>query len=63
MFGSIGTPELIIIVFVILLVFGKDKIPEVARGIGKASRQFRKALDDVKDEINLDEIKKDLNGK
>ena len=37
------------------MVFGKDKIPELARGLGKASQQFRKALDDVKEEINLDD--------
>ncbi len=60
MFGSIGTPELVVIFFIVLLVFGKDKIPELARGLGKASRQFRKALDDVKDEINFDDIKRDM---
>lgn len=60
MFGSIGTPELIFILFVILIVFGKNRLPELARGLGKAVRQFRKALDEVKDEFNIDEIKKDL---
>ena len=60
MFGSIGTPELIFILFVILLVFGKNRLPELARGLGKAVRQFRKALDEVKDEFNIDEIKKDF---
>ena len=34
--------------------------PELARGLGKASRQFRKALDDVKEEINFDDIKRDM---
>ena len=62
MFGSIGTPELLIIFFIILLVFGKDKLPELARGMGKAIRQFRTAFDDVKDELKIDEIKKDLKG-
>jgi sec-independent protein translocase protein TatA len=60
MFGSIGTPELIFILFVILIVFGKNRLPELARGLGKAVRQFRKALDEVKDEFNIDEIKKDF---
>jgi len=62
MFGSIGTPELLIIFFIILLVFGKDKLPELARGIGKAIRHFRTTFDDVKDELKIDEIKKDLKG-
>ena len=60
MFGSIGTPELIFILFVILIVFGKNRLPELARGLGKAVRQFRKALEEVKDEFNIDEIKKDF---
>ncbi|MBD3290369.1 twin-arginine translocase TatA/TatE family subunit [candidate division KSB1 bacterium] len=60
MFGSIGTPELIFILFVILIVFGKNRLPELARGLGKAVRQFRKALDEVKDEFNIDEIKRDF---
>ena len=62
MFGSIGTPELLIIFFIILLVFGKNKLPELAKGLGKAVRQFRSVFDDVKDELKIDEIKKDLKG-
>lgn len=62
MFGSIGTPELLVILFIILLVFGKDKLPELARGMGKTIRQFRSAFDDVKDELKIDEINKDLKG-
>jgi len=62
MFGSIGTQELLVILLVALLVFGKNRLPELARGLGKAIRQFRKALDDVKGDINLDEFKKDLKG-
>lgn len=62
MFGSIGTPELLVIIFIILIVFGKDKLPDLARGLGKAVRQFRKAFDDVKDEFNIDEFKNDLKG-
>jgi sec-independent protein translocase protein TatA len=62
MFGSIGSGELLVIVFVILIVFGKNRLPELAQMIGKASRQFRKALDDVKEEIHFDDIKRDLHG-
>jgi len=62
MFGSIGTPELLIIMLVILLLFGSKKLPELARGIGKGIRQFRKAMEDVKEEIDLSDIDRDLKG-
>jgi TatA/E family protein of Tat protein translocase len=62
MFGAIGTPELIMIFFVILLLFGSKRLPELARGIGKGIQQFRKAMEDVKDEINLNDIDRQLKG-
>ena len=62
MFGSIGPSELIIIMLIVLLVFGSKRLPELARGIGKATRQFKKAMDDVKEEINLDDIDRELRG-
>ena len=40
-FGGLGTPELIIIVLVILLLFGGRKLPEMARGTGRALRIFK----------------------
>ncbi|MEE4312304.1 MAG: twin-arginine translocase TatA/TatE family subunit [candidate division KSB1 bacterium] len=62
MFGSIGTPELLVIFLIVLLVFGKDRLPGLARGLGKAIRQFRSAFEEVKDELDLDDIKKDFKG-
>lgn len=62
MFGSIGTPELLMIMLVILLLFGSKRLPELARGIGKGIRQFRKAMDDVKDEMDLSDIDRELKG-
>ena len=62
MFGSIGPSELIIIMLIVLLLFGSKRLPELARGIGKATRQFKKALEDVKEEINLDDIDRELKG-
>jgi len=41
--SNIGTTELIIIGLVLLLLFGGKKLPELARGIGDAMREFRKA--------------------
>ena len=47
---------------VILLLFGSKRLPELARGIGKGIRQFRKAMDDVKDEMDLSDIDRELRG-
>ncbi len=49
--GIPGGPEWIIIVLVILLLFGAKKIPELARGIGQGINEFRKASDDIQQEI------------
>ncbi|GEC71099.1 sec-independent protein translocase protein TatA [Flavobacterium flevense] len=50
MFG-IGGGELVFIMFVVLLLFGSDKIPEVARTMGKAMAQLKNATNDIKNEI------------
>lgn len=68
MFGSIGFPELMVILTIALLIFGPRKLPEIGRSIGKALREFRKTSDEIKDrieeEINAEEfreIKRDIN--
>lgn len=50
MFG-IGGGELIFIIFVVLMLFGSDKIPEIARTLGKGMRQLKDATNDIKSEI------------
>jgi len=42
--GSLGVPELLIILVVVLLLFGPRRLPEVARGLGKAVHDFRSGL-------------------
>lgn len=61
LFGSFGTGEIIIIVFVVLLLFGGKKIPELMRGMGKGVRSFKEGMSDVEDEIRgpLEEQPKD----
>lgn len=51
MFGSLGTGEIILILLVVLILFGSKKIPELAQGLGKGIREFKKAMRDVEDEI------------
>jgi TatA/E family protein of Tat protein translocase len=58
MFGSIGFPELILIFIVVLLVFGPKKLPEFAKLLGKAVREFRSTIDQAKAAIE-DEIYKE----
>ncbi len=54
MFGQIGTSELLVILVIVLLVFGPKKLPELARGIGKAMNDFKRAAADVKQELQID---------
>ena len=56
----ISGQELAILGLAVLLLFGSKKIPEMARGLGKGMREFRKAADDIKREIN--ESNSDLTG-
>ena len=47
----ISGAEIAFILFIVLLVFGADKIPEIARGLGKGMRQIKDATNDIKSEI------------
>lgn len=53
--GNVGMSELLIIFLVALLVFGAKRIPDVARGLGQALREFRRAAREIADELNLEE--------
>ncbi|MCR4373587.1 MAG: twin-arginine translocase TatA/TatE family subunit [Acidobacteria bacterium] len=43
MFGSLGLPELLIILFIVILVFGASRLPELGKGIGKGIKNFKDA--------------------
>lgn len=51
MFGNVGTPEILVILLIILVFFGAKKIPELAQGLGKGIREFRKAAKDIQEDI------------
>ena len=53
MFSGLGTWEILLIFLVVLLVFGAKRIPEIAQGLGKGIRDFKKAAREVQDEIEI----------
>lgn len=54
-----GTPEIILIALVILLLFGGKKIPEMMRGLGKGVRSFKDGMNGLEDPKSKEEDKKD----
>ena len=61
MFGSIGMPEMIIILVVALIIFGPRKLPELGRSLGRSINEFKKASNELRstleDEIRVEERK------
>ncbi len=51
MFGGIGMPELLVILVIVLIIFGANKLPQIGEGIGKGIRNFKKGIKD-KEEID-----------
>ena len=61
MFGSIGMPELIIILVLALIIFGPRKLPELGRSLGKSIGEFRRASNELRstleEEIRVEDQK------
>ena len=55
---ALGTWEVVIIVFAILLLFGGKKIPELMKGIGKGVKSFKEGIREIEDDIKLDDNEK-----
>ena len=49
---SLGPWEIVLIILAIILIFGGKKIPELARGLGKGLRDFKKTTREIKDEVD-----------
>jgi sec-independent protein translocase protein TatA len=44
--GSLGLPELLVILFIIILIFGSNKLPQLGRGVGSAIKNFKEGMND-----------------
>lgn len=58
--GGIGTSEILLIVFVMLLLFGGKKLPELMRGMGRGIREFKDAVNTTSEEVQIDSTKERL---
>ena len=50
--GGLGPTEIIVILLIVLLLFGAKRIPEVAQGLGKGLKEFKKAAKDIQKDID-----------
>jgi sec-independent protein translocase protein TatA len=44
MFGSLGLPELLVILLIVIIIFGANKLPQLGKGIGQGLRNFRESM-------------------
>lgn len=51
MIGGMGMPELLVILGIAVIIFGAGRIPEIAKSLGKAVKEFKKAGDEISGEI------------
>ena len=54
---SLGAPELLIVLLVVLLLFGGAKLPKLARSLGESSREFKKGIEDKEKDEKTDDGK------
>jgi len=54
-FGNLGAGEIVVLLLIVLLVFGANRLPEAGRAVGKGIREFQRALRDTRDEIERPE--------
>jgi len=60
MFLFISGPEIFVILLIVVMLFGSNKLPEIARGLGKGMRQIKDATNDIKREIKSSAEKHDI---
>jgi sec-independent protein translocase protein TatA len=57
MFGSIGMQEILLVLFILLLLFGAKRLPELGESLGKGIREFKQGLNEIKEDIDQEERK------
>ena len=60
MFGELGTGELLVLLVIVVLVFGVNKIPQLGKGLGEGIRNFKSALKDGEKDTEPKEEQKEL---
>ena len=55
MFGNFGFGEWLIVILLVLVLFGAKKIPDLAQGLGKGIKEFKKAVKDNGDDVNKED--------
>ncbi len=63
MFGNLGTGELLVILVIVILIFGVNKIPQLGKGLGEGIRNFKSALKAGEEEEHKNESDKDKDKK
>ena len=58
MFGQIGMQEIILILFILLLLFGAKRLPELGQSLGKGIREFKRGVSEIKDDLEEESKKK-----
>jgi sec-independent protein translocase protein TatA len=58
MFGQIGMQEIILILFILLLLFGAKRLPELGQSLGKGIREFKSGLNEIKEDLEEESKKK-----
>lgn len=58
MFGQIGMQEILLILFILLLLFGAKRLPELGQSLGKGIREFKSGLNEIKEDLEEDKKKK-----
>ena len=57
MFGQIGWQEILLILFVLLLLFGARRLPELGQSLGKGIREFKRGVREIQEDIDQDDRK------
>jgi TatA/E family protein of Tat protein translocase len=58
MFGQIGMQEILLILFILLLLFGAKRLPELGQSLGKGIREFKRGVSEIKEDLEDESTKK-----